>query len=895
MLNKLTAYHKTYPPEQVYLHFDKPYYSAGDTIWFKAYVTSNGFASALSSKLYIEMFNDSSRMVEQFALPVNAGLASGYIALPVLQYKQGTYVVRAYTKWQQNFGESVYFYKNFSIGIPRKKSWLVSEQHVIQNTGSGRKMDLALKLTRIDKVPVAYQDVLITLSGSNKAIIAKKMLTSGDGSLRFDTELHQGFENNNIKLSIADKNKQEVVQIPIILKQEDGPIDLQFMPEGGHLINGLYTKIGFKAIGEDGLGVNVKGHIINSANEEVANFQSSHLGMGSFLFAPKANETYRAVYTRTDGGKAQTVTLAPVKPEGITFKVNNISSADTVLVYVYATPEVARQGDTYYLMSQNTADVFICNEFSLKNAFYILHIPKRVFTPGLVQFAVLNAKGAPLMERLVYMPGDVRLNVKVAGLQQSYQPLDSIPLQISITDHKGEGVTGSFSVAVTDDSQVKHTVQENILTHLLLASQLKGNIEQPEYYMQNSPEAKQDLDNLLLTQGWTAFNWQLAAGPLTAPSYPPEPDNRLSGRLTGMFKKPVSDAKITLFFKSNSQMLFMDTVSNQNGEFNFTDLPNVDTAAYVLKLYNSKHKALAATVELNEFKPSPVKALPFEQLMPWNVATDSTLLNYYFGMQKKNQLVSSGGLDGNVLKEVVIKAKKKGVPIGDDFAFTADEITTKELIAARRSSLADLLYRRLPEFKETNAYCIDKFHKIVQQAYKNYTYKANLIVDFVIDGVSVWRTQGPMTSGILSSYNDYLHYYLNAVNAEEVTSIKVLEGLKTYIVISTRSGKGPWGLPEPGTYVYRPLPVQNYREFYRPRYKTDATDIAGYRSTLHWEPNLVTGNSGKASFSFYAADKPGTYTIKIEGTDLNGRYAVATERITIGKASTLPELKTSER
>jgi hypothetical protein len=43
------------------------------------------------------------------------------------------------------------------------------------------------------------------------------------------------------------------------------------------------------------------------------------------------------------------------------------------------------------------------------------------------------------------------------------------------------------------------------------------------------------------------------------------------------------------------------------------------------------------------------------------------------------------------------------------------------------------------------------------------------------------------------------------------------------------------------------------------------------RSTVHWEPNVITDAEGKATISFYSSDKPTTYSIVIEGSDMNGK------------------------
>ena len=66
-------------------------------------------------------------------------------------------------------------------------------------------------------------------------------------------------------------------------------------------------------------------------------------------------------------------------------------------------------------------------------------------------------------------------------------------------------------MAVTDASQVFNPVAtgDNILTSLLLTSELRGRIENPAYYFMNdNPGAENALDYLMLTHGWRRFLWK---------------------------------------------------------------------------------------------------------------------------------------------------------------------------------------------------------------------------------------------------------------------------------------------------------------------------------------------------------------------------------------------------
>ena len=101
----------------------------------------------------------------------------------------------------------------------------------------------------------------------------------------------------------------------------------------------------------------------------------------------------------------------------------------------------------------------------------------------------MTINGQPLNERLVFVDHHDDLQIDVEPDQAVYAPKDSIALRFRVKDRAGEPVAGNFSMAVTDDKLVKaDSVDDNILTHLLLTSDLKGYVERPGYYFENHAE-----------------------------------------------------------------------------------------------------------------------------------------------------------------------------------------------------------------------------------------------------------------------------------------------------------------------------------------------------------------------------------------------------------------------
>ena len=113
------TFNVTFPAEQLYLHFDKNDYAIGDTVWFKAYLVkrSTHEYSPLSGIIYVELISDSNRVVKRFSFPAAYGVSWGQISLAKEDVAEGSYFIRAYTNWMQNFGDEYFFQRSFANAL----------------------------------------------------------------------------------------------------------------------------------------------------------------------------------------------------------------------------------------------------------------------------------------------------------------------------------------------------------------------------------------------------------------------------------------------------------------------------------------------------------------------------------------------------------------------------------------------------------------------------------------------------------------------------------------------------------------------------------------------------------------------------------------------------------
>ncbi|MBC7398958.1 MAG: hypothetical protein H7289_03360, partial [Mucilaginibacter sp.] len=520
----LDSFNRRLPVEKVYLHTDKPYYNIGDTLWFKSYLLDrvNLTGSKLSGLLYVELDNDSSEMVRRISIPIKDGLGWGQIPLLKAIFREGGYTLRAYTNWMQNFGEDYVFSQRFYLGVPAEDAWLVKSAATINRVADNDQLQVELKLNRSDNIasPVALRKVEVKIYDQSHYLYSEELQTGIDGSLKFGHALKAKADGRQIRVQIRSLDKRDgdkLVQVPLNIKRNQN-IDVQFLPEGGSLVSGLKSVIGFKAIGEDGRGTPVVGAVYDGKGTEVIQYAAIHNGMGSFEFTPKAGETYTA---RISQPIAKAFVLPKINPAGTLLHISNPEQGDNVKVTISATINVTTD-TACYLIGTSRGVVYYSQKVELNQP--EITVSKKSFPSGITRFTLFKGK-RPLNQRMVFIDNDDQLKINVVPNKTAYVKRDSVGLEIEVKDKSGIPVKGSFSLAVTDDSQVKaDSLGDNtIAANLLINADLRGHIESPGYYINRTDkQAWQTLDNLMLTQGWTGYDWQDVFAPAKQPKFEAE-------------------------------------------------------------------------------------------------------------------------------------------------------------------------------------------------------------------------------------------------------------------------------------------------------------------------------------------------------------------------------------
>src|SRR5690606_12252073 len=311
-----------------------------------------------------------------------------------------------------------------------------------------------------------------------------------------------------------------------------------------------------------------------------------YAGMGSFSFIPAPGIRYTASVVYADGSEAE-VDLPEVKTSGYALAVN--SELDRQLfVQSYASDDLVA-GQEMALVLQRNGTVFYASKSRQTKNDLVFSIPRENLPIGVIQVTLFAADDMPVAQRTVFNYNDtLLLPLAVETDRKVYGQKEKVIVQLNVGQPSDTSRIATLSAAVVDMAKVpidSGIHEGNIYASLLLSSDTRGYIETPAYYFETADLAsRRQLDNLMLSQGWSRINWQeLMAGKNPAMTYAPEQDLRVSGTVTSRNgKTPVPNAVVTLMSTGDITAV-VDTISDGDGRFNFDRLLFYDDTRFVVQ------------------------------------------------------------------------------------------------------------------------------------------------------------------------------------------------------------------------------------------------------------------------------------------------------------------------
>ncbi len=635
--------------------------------------------------------------------------------------------------------------------------------------------------------------------------------------------------------------------------------DISFFPEGGDLVEGIESRVGFKAIGSDGHGKSVSGVIYDGDDSIIADIESEHLGMGAFSLKPESGQTYYAVVN------GERFPLPDALPTGLVFSVTENDFDQYVLRLRSSDTETDR---SYLVFGHVRGEIYVATPIDVISGTGFTAAPKTMFETGAVHFTVLSSDGTPIAERLAFNinPAD-SLNSSVSTGKDVYSLRDRVDLSISLNDAASDVVDAMASVSVFDDELQEYDhYSSTIKTKFLLESDIAGHVENPGYYFSDSKSRGKHADLLMLTQGWRAFDMEQVQNAEEINIFSmPEDGIRLTGQIRSSFRgRGLADATVVFSMGSDQEDLqIVDT--DEDGYFSITGL-NVTGSQPISIRANDSDGGDNVRIRLSEpysHLPEVTASVNQERFSPITISrgddedrpSAEELSERAVSTQMQTEEFADVQMRGE-LEEVVVAAERD----------TDDQFERDLRVASAGSQRVDL-----DERPELTTLPIESIVNQIPGVTANVTG-----LSIRTGSVSFSGAAPPLVilDGIESDWN-----VVQNISPTDVQTINVFRrstelaaygsrGAGGVLMVRTRRGSGA----APSTRGFTTAFVEGYQSptrFYSPRYGfTVAADSEepDNRITLHWDADVEL-TDGKAELSFWTNDIPSTYRVVVEGLD----------------------------
>ncbi|WP_017734043.1 TonB-dependent receptor plug domain-containing protein [Nafulsella turpanensis] len=893
---KLEEFNSQMPREKVYLHIDKPFYKPGDAIWFQAYLVEGQQhrPSEISNVIYVELINPKGNVAEKLTLSALEGRAMGDFQLAPTA-AGGLYKVRAYTRWMQNFGEDTFFSKELQVQKIVSPKLLLTLDFERDAYGPGDQVVATLKARDLKDNPVAEEAISFHVSLAGQQVLAEKSRTNiqGEAFIRFSLPDSLATSDGLLNVLVENRGVQETISraVPIVLNK----ISLQFFPEGGDLVQNVSGRVAFKALNEFGKAADVEGIIVDEEGNEVQRFSSFHKGMGAFNFIPEEGKTYLARLTKPVATDT-TYPLPKPLPNGYVLNIKQ-QNPESLTASVYSP-----LNKPLYLIGQLRGGMYFSRKIMAEKGINKIEIPLDSFPIGVAQFTLFDHQQLERCERLVFVNRERKLQVEIETDREYYQAREKVTVKLRTYDEHQLPVPASLSLSVVDDKIISYAddKQDNILSHLLLSSDLKGKVEEPSYYFDPAEAAADEaLDYLLMTQGWRRFKWQQLMVEEHTFNHYPEKLGSISGRLINRKTGKPVEGEVTLVELDNRRRA-AQLKTKPDGSFLFlkTD-PGSDIQLFAkarLGRNENLQLVLDQEVEGNYEKLSEPGMYQGEEIFLFREIVEVPDEEVIEEELELNMDVSQSIVleeDVKQLQEVVIVGYD---PMTKSNISEAVTVVNQEFAFHPGQSLEQALQGRVAGVEITpNSATPGASARISIRGSSSIASGDPL---FVVDGFPI-ETNG--RSGLSA---------LGFLSADDIKSVSVLKGPEASALYGSRASNGVVLINTKSGHYYphynrrlldnytslyiKPTKFSPQREFYMPDYSAEEApgERTDFRETIYWNPGILTDHRGEASISFYTSDATTAFRITAEGIGVNGlpgwQEHVFSTRLPVSVEATIP-------
>lgn len=481
---------KAKPTTNLFVHFDKNVYSNNETVYLTGYLLKAA-ANPISEHniMAIALIRDADSTVllsDKFIM--QNGLSFGSVTLPD-SILTGNYHFLVYTDKLTNGVLDAVFNQPITIKTNIDPAFKASMKLIEPIAKDDKNHKVLVAVTSKDNRFLPKPTSISYKYGN----IEKTAKTDVSGQLLVSLPKQDQLVDPNLYLKL--KYAKDSSFISMALPQAKSKATVKFYPEGGNLVNGLSSFIGWEVKDQQRKPIALKAFLYQN-NKLIDTIETSSYGIGKFKIVSHndANYTVKLIH---DGLVDSVYHLPKAINSGLTLTIANAVVQDTLRVTLKSS--IAQK---IFIRIHNFRETFLNLPFDMESNNRVIKIPLTDVNKGITAMTTADTLGRPLAERLFFAHYDNSEKIKIETENQTYYQREKVNLKIKLDSVQKQGL---FSVAVVQNNRLETSKMDDIESYTYLKNELSSLPVQ----LKGLPYKDANyIEQILLVKGWRRYTWQ---------------------------------------------------------------------------------------------------------------------------------------------------------------------------------------------------------------------------------------------------------------------------------------------------------------------------------------------------------------------------------------------------
>lgn len=537
----------------LYVHFDKNIYTNRETAWFTGYVLNN-LEKRKANVLSVALLRNSDRSIfAEGKFVMNEDLSQGNLYIPD-SLPTGDYSFICYTDAFVNDKPADIFVQPVTIKTVNVYSFNAKLIPVDSLKPGLDSMRVRLSAHLNDGTSLKGAEVKYYIGGaeplksgitktdiSGEAIISIPLKVLDASNNLFQAEIRNGKEVQTFSLQFPAYKKEAMVK---------------FYPEGGNLVDGLKSIIGWEAVNNEGLPLQVTATLYED-DKQIGVITTNYYGTGQFSLTPSSKSIYRVKLQTIAYAKDTVYVLPSAILQGPVATINNALVNDTLDIIITN----KQKGTRWTGLIHDFKNILFTVAVTANGNRVRVKVPLTGIPRGLYAFTLLDSIQRPWVERMFFANFSRKPELTISTNETFYNIRQKVTVRLKVIYPPGKPLPALVSIACVSNSRFDVKKMTDIesysyLTHELSALPFKRSL------MAIDNENKSFIENLLLVKGWRKYKWQDLAAADTKETAPTVTNIVYTGNVLLRNKPLKNPVKLTLLKKPQPIIIKTDKSGN---------------------------------------------------------------------------------------------------------------------------------------------------------------------------------------------------------------------------------------------------------------------------------------------------------------------------------------------